>query len=165
MFEHIRDIKDPEHPYSLEQLSVVSEDLVDVDDAQGHIRCGSQVCRPCRGSRCSDGSGGGLQAAHCAHVLVLMCLPDCAAHSPCRVQFTPTVAHCSLATLIGLCIRVKLLRVLPPRFKVDIKVGTGLTKAGLVSAAGMLPKPTISDHQSVHPPPEVGHRAQRPSPC
>lgn len=34
------------------------------------------------------------------------------------VEFTPTVEHCSMATLIGLCIRVKLLRVLPPRFKV-----------------------------------------------
>ena len=36
-----------------------------------------------------------------------------------RVQFTPTVQHCTMATLIGLCIRVKLLRVLPARFKVS----------------------------------------------
>lgn len=28
-----------------------------------------------------------------------------------------------MATLIGLCIRTKLLRSLPPRFKVDIQVG------------------------------------------
>lgn len=34
------------------------------------------------------------------------------------VQFTPTIPHCSMATLIGLCIRVRLLRCLPPRFKV-----------------------------------------------
>jgi hypothetical protein len=40
----------------------------------------------------------------------------------CRVLFTPTVEHCSMATLIGLCIRTKLLRSLPPRFKVDIQV-------------------------------------------
>eukprot|EP00953_Heterococcus_sp_UTEX-ZZ885_P008936 5301-Heterococcus_DN1.PRE.3 len=33
------------------------------------------------------------------------------------VLFTPTIPHCSMATLIGLCIRVKLLRSLPPRFK------------------------------------------------
>ena len=39
-----------------------------------------------------------------------------------RVQFKPTVPHCSMATLIGLCIRVKLLRTLAPRFKVDIQV-------------------------------------------
>lgn len=41
------------------------------------------------------------------------------------VEFTPTVEHCSMATLIGLCIRVKLLRVLPPRFKVDICLKAG----------------------------------------
>lgn len=41
-----------------------------------------------------------------------------------RVMFTPTVEHCSMATLIGLCIRTKLLRSLPPRFKVDILVSS-----------------------------------------
>ncbi|KAJ3176495.1 MIP18 protein galla-2 [Geranomyces variabilis] len=41
------------------------------------------------------------------------------------VQFTPTIPHCSMATLIGLCIRVRLLRSLPDRFKVDIKVSDG----------------------------------------
>lgn len=35
-----------------------------------------------------------------------------------RVTFTPTVEHCSMATVIGLCIRVKLIRSLPPRYKV-----------------------------------------------
>lgn len=34
------------------------------------------------------------------------------------VMFTPTIPHCSMATLIGLCIRVKLLRSLPRRLKV-----------------------------------------------
>jgi len=42
-----------------------------------------------------------------------------------RIYFTPTVPHCQMATLIGLSIRVKLLRSLPPRFKVDIKVTPG----------------------------------------
>lgn len=37
-----------------------------------------------------------------------------------QVSFTPTIPHCSMATLIGLCIKVKLLRSLPPRFKVGI---------------------------------------------
>jgi uncharacterized membrane protein YgcG len=41
------------------------------------------------------------------------------------VRFTPTVEHCSMATLIGLCIRTKLLRALPPRFKVDIALTPG----------------------------------------
>eukprot|EP00079_Xenopus_tropicalis_P025252 XP_012818399.1 PREDICTED: mitotic spindle-associated MMXD complex subunit MIP18 isoform X1 [Xenopus tropicalis] len=34
------------------------------------------------------------------------------------VEFTPTIPHCSMATLIGLSIKVKLLRSLPERFKV-----------------------------------------------
>ena len=42
-----------------------------------------------------------------------------------EVCFTPTIPHCSMATLIGLCIRVKLLRSLPSRFKVDIRVTPG----------------------------------------
>ena len=36
--QHIRDIQDPEHPYSLEQLHVVAEDLISIDDAKGHVR-------------------------------------------------------------------------------------------------------------------------------
>ncbi|GAA5900448.1 iron-sulfur cluster assembly protein CIA2 [Sporobolomyces salmoneus] len=41
------------------------------------------------------------------------------------VEFTPTIPHCSMATLIGLSLRVRLLRSLPERFKVDIKVKEG----------------------------------------
>ncbi|TPX34925.1 hypothetical protein SmJEL517_g02591 [Synchytrium microbalum] len=42
-----------------------------------------------------------------------------------HVRFTPTIPHCSMATLIGLCLRVRLLRSLPDRFKVDISVREG----------------------------------------
>ncbi|XP_038067993.1 cytosolic iron-sulfur assembly component 2A-like [Patiria miniata] len=42
-----------------------------------------------------------------------------------RVEFKPTVPHCSLATLIGLCIRVKLDRSLPQKQKVDIFITKG----------------------------------------
>ncbi len=41
------------------------------------------------------------------------------------VHFTPTVPHCSMATLIGLCIRAKLLRSLPSTFKVDVRITPG----------------------------------------
>ena len=41
------------------------------------------------------------------------------------LNFTPTIPHCSMATLIGLCIRVRLLRSLPGRFKVDISITKG----------------------------------------
>ncbi|KAK3278354.1 Protein ae7 [Cymbomonas tetramitiformis] len=76
---HLRDINDPEHPYTLEQLKVITEDHVTIDDSRNRI----------------------------------------------KVNFTPTVEHCSMATLIGLCLRVKLLRALPRRFKVDIFVSPG----------------------------------------
>ncbi|XP_050109315.1 protein AE7-like isoform X2 [Malus sylvestris] len=79
IFDHIRDIKDPEHPYSLEELKVITEDAIEVDDGCGYV----------------------------------------------RVTFTPTVEHCSMATVIGLCLRVKLLRSLPSRYKVDIRVAPG----------------------------------------
>lgn len=41
------------------------------------------------------------------------------------ILFTPTIPHCSMATLIGLSIRVKLLRSLPSRFKVSVKITPG----------------------------------------
>ncbi|XP_065674719.1 cytosolic iron-sulfur assembly component 2B isoform X3 [Hydra vulgaris] len=42
-----------------------------------------------------------------------------------QVYFTPTIPHCSMATLIGLSIRVLLLRSLPSRFKVDVMISPG----------------------------------------
>lgn len=87
IFDHVRDIKDPEHPYSLEELKVITEDSIEVSDKQNHV----------------------------------------------RVTFTPTVEHCSMATIIGLCLRVKLMRSLPARYKVDIRVapGTHATEAAV----------------------------------
>ncbi|XP_051788019.1 cytosolic iron-sulfur assembly component 2B [Erpetoichthys calabaricus] len=41
------------------------------------------------------------------------------------VEFTPTIPHCSMATLIGLSIKVKLLRSLPERFKIDVHISPG----------------------------------------
>ena len=35
---HIRDIKDPEHPYSLEDLKVITEDAIEVDDKRSYVR-------------------------------------------------------------------------------------------------------------------------------
>ncbi len=77
VFDMLRHINDPEHPLTLEQLNVVSPDLIDVDDT-----------------------------------LV-------------TVKFTPTIPNCTMATLIGLMIRVKLHRSLPSRFKVDVYIEEG----------------------------------------
>ncbi|RWS03972.1 mitotic spindle-associated MMXD complex subunit MIP18-like protein [Dinothrombium tinctorium] len=41
------------------------------------------------------------------------------------IHFTPTIDHCSMATLIGLTIVVKLLRCLPSRFKIDVRITEG----------------------------------------
>lgn len=41
------------------------------------------------------------------------------------VYLTPTIPHCSMSTLIGLSLRVRLLRSLPPRYRVDIRIKPG----------------------------------------
>ncbi|NXI43099.1 MIP18 protein, partial [Galbula dea] len=47
------------------------------------------------------------------------------AESTVAVEFTPTIPHCSMATLIGLSIKVKLIRSLPDRFKLDVHITPG----------------------------------------
>ena len=60
------------------------------------------------------------------------------------IEFVPTVPHCSLATLIGLCLTTKLNRELPPgRFKIDLKV-----KEGTHSTAAEITK-QINDKERV----------------
>ncbi|KAL2755002.1 hypothetical protein ACRALDRAFT_1071597 [Sodiomyces alcalophilus JCM 7366] len=39
-----------------------------------------------------------------------------------RVEVTPTITHCSLATVIGLGIRVRLEQALPPNYRVDVRM-------------------------------------------
>ena len=41
------------------------------------------------------------------------------------VALTPTITHCSLATVIGLGVRLRLQRALPPRFRVDVRIKEG----------------------------------------
>ncbi|KAL5256268.1 hypothetical protein ACHWQZ_G011480 [Mnemiopsis leidyi] len=79
IFDLLRTIKDPEHPHSLEELSVVQEELITCNDVDNYI----------------------------------------------DVRFTPTIPHCSMATLIGLSLRVKLLHSVANRFKIDVRVTPG----------------------------------------
>jgi len=81
IFDYIRDINDPEHPYTLEQLNVVQE---------GHISVGTDL-----------------------------------RDQYVDVKFTPTIPHCSMATLIGLAIYVKLRRSLSPSFKILVHIAPG----------------------------------------
>ena len=61
-----------------------------------------------------------------------------------KVEFVPTVPHCSLATLIGLCLRTKLDRELPSgQFKIDLAV-----KEGTHSTAAEITK-QINDKERV----------------
>ncbi|KRZ73782.1 Metastasis-associated protein MTA3 [Trichinella papuae] len=80
IFDLIRDIKDPEHPFTLEELNVVSLENIEVED-----------------------KGVGRVVVH----------------------FTPTIPHCSMAVIIGLCIRTKLSHSLPRRFKIDVQLTPG----------------------------------------
>lgn len=100
VYEIIRNVRDPEHPLSLEQLGVVRRDHVSVVDAAATYPSSDE----------GDLATGG--AYHRTFSTV-------------DVRFTPTIPHCSMATLIGLCLRVKLLRSLPKRFKVTVRIEPG----------------------------------------
>lgn len=49
-------------------------------------------------------------------------LTNPAALSRVLVELTPTVSHCSLATVIGLGVRVRLEQALPPGYRVEVKI-------------------------------------------
>ena len=56
----------------------------------------------------------------------LKSLPQPSSHlTLCTVLLTPTITHCSLATVIGLGVRVRLEQALPPRFRVDVRIKEG----------------------------------------
>lgn len=46
------------------------------------------------------------------------------------VLITPTITHCSLATVIGLGVRVRLEQSLPPRFRIDVRIKEGTHSTG-----------------------------------
>lgn len=47
-----------------------------------------------------------------------------------QVLLTPTTAHCSLGTVIGLAVRVRLENSLPPRFRIDVQMKEGTHTTG-----------------------------------
>lgn len=113
----IRDIKDPEHPHTLEELNVIKESDITLrhpppvslpNPGPSQIHTSSNTLP----SQSEIGASAGSNFTDDEEVWI-------------RVQFTPTVPHCSLATLIGLCLRVKLERTLQRNFKLDIFVNEG----------------------------------------
>ncbi|KAL5614956.1 hypothetical protein BROUX41_005024 [Berkeleyomyces rouxiae] len=85
IYDLISTISDPEHPFSLGQLSIVN--IPDI-----HIT-------PSAESRRAN-----------PHQLVQV-----------LVEITPTITHCSLATVLGLGVRVRLEQALPPNYRVDVR--------------------------------------------
>lgn len=79
VFELVRDIMDPEHPFTLEQLSVVSQDTIVIENI---VPFGNEF-----------DIGLPIKAL--------------------TVFFRPTIPHCSMAAIIGLCIQVQLKRYVP----------------------------------------------------
>jgi hypothetical protein len=59
------------------------------------------------------------------HITPSPCLPNTNTLSRVLVEITPTITHCSLATAIGLGVRVRLEQSLPPNFRVDVRVKEG----------------------------------------
>ncbi|KAF3764377.1 hypothetical protein M406DRAFT_62423 [Cryphonectria parasitica EP155] len=51
--------------------------------------------------------------------------PDLDVITTVTVELTPTVNHCSLATIIGLAVRVRLDACLPPNYRLDIRMKQG----------------------------------------
>ncbi|KAH8433610.1 iron-sulfur cluster assembly protein CIA2 [Aspergillus melleus] len=70
---------------------------------------------------------GALAVVSLPDISIAPTLPDVPS-SPLRtvtVLITPTITHCSLATVIGLGVRVRLEQSLPPRFRVDTRIKEG----------------------------------------
>ncbi|KAG0651543.1 MIP18 family [Hyphodiscus hymeniophilus] len=56
------------------------------------------------------------------HLISPSDLTNTVALSRVLVELTPTVTHCSLATVIGLGVRVRLEQALPPSYRVEVKI-------------------------------------------
>lgn len=94
----IAPISDPEHPLSLGSLAIVNLEDIHIHKADS---CGSNE----PGRRPSSTPRSAISSV--------------------MVEITPTINHCSLATVIGLGVRVRLEQALPPRFRVDVHVKPG----------------------------------------
>ena len=79
IYDLIKNIKDPEHPLTLEQINIVNEEDIIVDNNKKYI----------------------------------------------LIYYTPTIPNCSLSSLIGLSIKVKLLNNIDKRYKIDVLIKPG----------------------------------------
>ncbi|XP_067004588.1 cytosolic iron-sulfur assembly component 2A isoform X1 [Anabrus simplex] len=113
IYDLIRTIRDPEKPATLEDLNVVyDEGVFDCERLQGDLDNGVRWTED-NGMMVNGMKSQVIKPATQGAVCVV------------RVEFNPTVPHCSLATLIGLCIRIKLLRHIMDKYKLDIYIKKG----------------------------------------
>ena len=71
---------------------------------------------------------GSLSVVNLPDIFLTPTFPERGSSSPLTtltVLITPTITHCSLATVIGLGVRVRLEQALPPRFRVDVRIKEG----------------------------------------
>lgn len=125
----IRSINDPEHPLTLEELNVIQQGatVAPLRTTKCLFPASASLLRsslpiPCL---CFAPSRSSTNSQHQHPNPEGLIEVDDKANSV-RVRFTPTIPHCSMATLIGLCVRVRLLRALPARFKVDVQITPGM---------------------------------------
>lgn len=101
VFDLIKNINDPEHPVSLEQLNVVRPEHIYIKETYNSNRENISGCTFVAGD--SD-----------FRLKTIL------------VHFTPTIPHCSMATLIGLSIQMKLIRSLPPsKYRILVQIRPG----------------------------------------
>lgn len=120
----LRTIRDPEKPSTLEDLKVVYEEGIFVqpptsDDVQVVISLSLFLSMSCLGFfeyflKKTIEKFSIKFFLFSLHIL-----------NQVRVEFNPTVPHCSLATLIGLCLRIKIERNIPHKLKLDIYIKKG----------------------------------------
>lgn len=94
IFNIIRNIQDPEHPLTLEQLNVVNIHSVNFTSYE---------------NKDGDNDSNAQEQSTVPTIYI---------------QFTPTIPHCSMATLIGLCIKVKLMRSVN-NWNIDVRIKKG----------------------------------------
>ncbi|KAF1940228.1 cytoplasmic protein-like protein required for cell viability [Clathrospora elynae] len=68
---------------------------------------------------------GSLSVVNLPDIRILQPTSPLSSISTVAVEITPTITHCSLATVIGLGVRVRLEQALPPRFRVDVRIKKG----------------------------------------
>lgn len=117
IFNIIRNIQDPEHPLTLEQLNVVNMDSVSftcshMDAVVDNNDNNDDDNNDDNNDDDDDNNNDDKDVNEDNSVPTVY------------IKFTPTIPHCSMATLIGLCIKVKLMRSLN-HWNIDVRIKKG----------------------------------------